>query len=176
MRRIALIQLVLAITALIAVLGAYAFWFVAVGKESATATSLTEEIKKKTEDAARVESAREALETLAADEASIQNYLIRQEDIVAFLSNLEGAGATLGAAVEVASVGAEAQGDRSYIRLSLKISGSFDAVLRTLGSIEYGPYDSRIVNVTLDTVPGENGASGQWTATATFLLGTRPTS
>lgn len=173
MRHAALIQLSLALIVLVGVLGAYGAWYVAVGKASATSAALAQEIETKTQESLRVASAREALATLATDEASIQAYLIRQEDIVAFLERLESSGTSLGSVVEVVSVGAETSGERPHIRLSVKVTGSFDAVLRTLGAIEYGPYDSAVTTVTLDTLPAENGPSGRWTAAATFTLGTR---
>lgn len=173
MRHAALIQLVIALAVLAGVLGAYGAWYVAVGRASATAAALAKEIEAKTQESARVQSAREALATLAEDEASIQAYLIREEDIVSFLERLESSGAALGSSVEVVSVGAEEGGERSHIRLSLKIAGSFDAVLRTLGAIEYGPYDSAVSSLTLDTLPAETGPSGRWTANVTLTLGTR---
>lgn len=173
MRHAALIQLSLALAVLVGVLTAYGAWYVVVGQASATSAALATEIETKTQESARVASAREALETLATDEASIQAYFIRQEDIVTFLERLESSGTALGSVVEVVSVGAEDGDERPHIRLSLKITGSFDAVMRTLGAIEYGPYDSAITSVTLDTLPSENGPSGRWTAAATLTLGTR---
>ena len=174
MRRIALIQFIVALLVLFGVLGAYAFWYHSVGKASAQAAQLASEIRTKTEDSARVESAREALASLAEDEASIQGYLIRQQDIVTFLEGLESSGTTLGATVEVVSVSAETKKTPAHIALSLKISGSFDAVLRTLGSIEYGPYDSSVTGLTLDTVIGEDGTA-TWNAATTLTIGTRTT-
>lgn len=175
MRHAALIQLAFAFAILVGVLGAYGAWYVAVGKASAASAALAEQIDQKTQESARVASAREALATLSADEASIQGYLIREEDIVSFLEQLENSGTTLGSAIEVVSVGAEEGGERPHIRLSVRVTGSFDAVLRTLGAIEYGPYDSAVTNLTLDTVPAETGPSGKWNAVATFTLGTRTT-
>ncbi len=175
MRHVALIQFSLAVAVLVGVLAAYGAWYVVVGQASATSAALATEIETKTQESARVASAREALATLATDEASIQAYFIRQEDIVSFLERLESSGSSLGSVVEVVSVGAEPGGERPHIRLSLKITGSFDAVMRTLGAIEYGPYDSAVTSVTLDTLPAENGPSGRWTAAATLTLGTRTT-
>lgn len=175
MRHVALIQFSLAVAVLVGVLAAYGAWYVVVGQASATSAALATEIETKTQESARVASAREALATLATDEASIQAYFIRQEDIVSFLERLESSGSSLGSVVEVVSVGAESEGERPHIRLSLKITGSFDAVMRTLGAIEYGPYDSAVTSVTLDTLPAENGPSGRWTAAATLTLGTRTT-
>lgn len=173
MKRSSLIQLAIALTVLVGVLGAYGFWYSLVGKSSVEAAMLSEEIRTKSQDSARVAAAKVALESLAEDEAAMRAYLVREKDIVPFLGTLEETGASLGAGVEVVSVSAEARGERSQIQLSLKITGSFDAVLRTLGAIEYGPYDSAIQSVTFDTVPAEAAAVPVWTAAATFRLGTQ---
>lgn len=173
MRRTSLIQLVIALAVLASVFGAYGFWYSLVGKSSVEAAALSEEIRTKSQDSARVAAAKVALESLAEDEAAMRAYLVREKDIVSFLGTLEDTGTSLGSSVEVASVSANSQGERSQIQLSLKITGSFDAVLRTLGAIEYGPYDSAIQSVTFDTVPVDGAASPAWTAVATFTLGTQ---
>jgi Tfp pilus assembly protein PilO len=174
MKRRALIELLLALSLLTVVLAAYGIWYVAVGKASAEAAALSEEIKTKSIDSARVASAKEALESLAADEETMRSYLVRKMDVVSFLERLEDAGGSLGTSIEVVSVGAESVAGREALKLSLKITGSFDGVLRTLGALEYGPYDTRMLNVTLDTTLGTDGAAGAWTATATLLIGTQP--
>lgn len=171
MKRASLIQLIIALMIFAGVAGAYAFWYAAVGKASVEAASLSEQIRTKSQDSARVDAAKVALESLAEDEAAMRAYLVREQDIVPFLGSLEQTGASLGAGVEVVSVATERKDDRSQIRLSLKVTGSFDAVLRTLGAIEYGPYDSTIQSVTFDTVPVEAGKPVSWTAAATFTLG-----
>lgn len=171
MKRASLIQLVVALAVFGSALGAYGFWYSLVGKSSVEAAALSEEIRTKSKDSARVAAAKVALESLAEDETAMRAYLVREQDIVPFLGTLEDTGASLGANVEVVSVSAEPKGERSQLQLSLKITGSFDAVLRTLGAIEYGPYDSAIQSVTFDTVPTEGSSS--WTAAATFTLGTQ---
>lgn len=173
MKRSSLIQLAIALAVLVSVLSAYAFWYSLVGKSSVEAAALSEEIRTKSQDSARVAAAKVALESLAQDEAAMRAYLVREKDIVPFLSTLEDTGTSLGARIEVVSVSADSKGQRSQLQLSLKITGSFDAVLRTLGAIEYGPYDSAIQSVTFDTVPAEAAAASAWTAAATFTLGTQ---
>jgi len=173
MKRSALIQLAVALMLLAGVIGVYVFWYASVGKSSVEAATLSEAIRTKSQDSARVAAAKVALESLSEDEAAMRAYLVREQDIVPFLGTLEQTGTSLGANVEVVSVSTERKDNRSQIQLSLKITGSFDAVLRTLGAIEYGPYDSAIQSVTFDTVPAEAGAAASWTAVATFTLGTQ---
>ena len=174
MKRRALIELLLALALLVTALAVYSAWYVSVGKASAEAAALASEIHTKSLDSARVASAKAALESLVEDEETMRSYLVRESEVVSFLEELEDAGGSLGTSVEVVSVGAESVGGREALRLSLKVTGSFDGVLRTLGALEYGPYDTRMQNVTLDTTAGTDGTPGAWTATATLLIGTQP--
>jgi len=171
MRRRTLIQLALATLLLTGIFVGYGFWYTAVGKSSAEAVALDKEIQKKEHDSERARATKDALLSLEAEEMGMQNYLVRQDDIVPFLGALEQAGTSLGSVVEVLSVSAEPSDTRSRLLLSLKIAGTFDSVLRTLGSIEYGAYDCTVESITFDTTPGEEGAV--WTAAATFSFGTQ---
>jgi hypothetical protein len=92
---------------------------------------------------------------------------------VAFLGDLEKQGKAQGAAVEVLSV-TDQDATKRRISLSLKITGSFDAVVRTLGTIEYGPYDAVLTNVTLDSVAAKENAPAVWTAAVVISFGTVP--
>ncbi|MES2668440.1 MAG: hypothetical protein V4644_01995 [Patescibacteria group bacterium] len=170
-----LIQLGISFLVLASVLGAYAFCYNVLVAAKADAAALAAEIGKKSQEASRIQETRDALEGLAADEAVMQGYLIRQEDIVPFLTMLEERARELGSTLEVVSVSAEKGAERGRILLSLRVDGSFDAVLRTLGSIEYGPYDAQIQSVTFDTPGNAMGTSTAplWTAAATFAFGTR---
>ncbi len=173
MKHRTLIQLAIALLVLAGAIGAYVFWYASVGALSENAAALQGEIQTKSQESARVAAAKVALESLKEDEAAMQAYLVREEDIVPFLGALESTGTALGSTLEVVSVASDSTEARSRILLSLKISGSFDAVLRTLGAIEYGPYDSAVENITFDTVLTEEGAGAPWTAVATFTLGTQ---
>ena len=173
MRRVTLIHLILAALLTLGMLGAYVFWFTAVGKASVETAVLAENIRAKSQELEKVAAAKVALEALAEDEASIRGYLVREAEIVPFLGRLEDTGTNFGAQVEVVSVATETLAERNRIMLSVKIEGTFDAVLRTLGSIEYGPYDSSVERITFDTVPAEEAPSGEWTATVIFSLGTQ---
>ena len=60
--------------------------------------------------------------------------------MVAFIDTLEGRGRSLGATVNVLSVSTGGDSAHPTLELTLSIKGSFDAVMRTVGSIEYAPY------------------------------------
>ena len=174
MKHVTFIHLSLALVIFAGLVGVYGFWYSLVGKASAEASQLSEEIQAKSLESGRVAAAKKALAELAEDEAAVQKYLVSENNVVPFLESLENTGKALGATVSVASVSAEKSTTRPHLKLSLKITGSFDSVLRTLGAIEYGAYDSQLITTTFDTPKVSDPAvAAEWTATASFMIGMR---
>jgi hypothetical protein len=169
-----LIHPLLMIAVLAVACSAYGAWYARVGKESAIAVELAKQIQEAKQNSTRAEEARRELERATADEAAIQGYFVSTADVVSFLESLQGIGSRLGTKVTVVSVSSVPSKPHAQLQLSLTIAGSFDAVGRTLGAIEYQPYDTVIQNLTLDTPVGEAtaGKKAQWTAAVTMLVGT----
>ncbi|MDB5237093.1 MAG: hypothetical protein JWL88_195 [Parcubacteria group bacterium] len=164
-------HLILALVLLALSVAAYGVWFVAVDSENAKARSLAGDIQTKSQDATRIAEAKAALAALSTDEASVSAHFVSPNDIVPFLGGVESAGAALGSKVQVVSVGAApVVSGEGHLALSVQITGSFDSVLRTLGALEYAPYDIVLTNLTLDTT------GGGWAAAASFNVGTGPAS
>lgn len=160
-----LTHLIIAFVVLAVAAGAYGFWYYQVQGAAARAATLEAEIAATIERSVMAAEAGDTLAELAIDEAVIESYRIRLDDIVAFLETVEGTGRGLGTSVEVVTV-ADKPGTDGRIALTVRILGSFDGVLRTLGAVEYGPYDSRITNLTFDT-PADSNA---WTAVAALSV------
>ncbi|KND46855.1 MAG: hypothetical protein AB199_00265 [Parcubacteria bacterium C7867-004] len=177
MRRAAFIQFILAVVLLGLLIGAYAFWYNRVSTMSATASKLAVDIQTKSQESSRIQAAKAALSSLGEEEAGIRQYFVPASGIVPFLESLEQTGKGFAADVEVLSVAANpaknAGVDRDHLSLSLKITGPFDSVIRTLGAIEYGPYDSVLTSLTFDTASA-GATTTAWSAAATFDIGTRP--
>lgn len=166
-----LIHLILAALALILAISAYGVWFVMVDTENAHARTLAGEIHTKGQDAERIVQAKAALAALATNEDSIAQHFVAGSDVVPFLGSLETTGKALGSKVEVVSVGADTGGkSQGHLNLSLHITGSFDSVVRTLGALEYAPYDIVLTNLSLDTA-----SPPTWSVAATFSVGTGAT-
>ena len=151
----------------------YGFWYAAIEAKSAAVAELKNEVTVKNENADRVASARASLAELAGSEALIQGYFVPETGVVAFINNLEARGRKQGATVSVLSVSTGASAAKTPLTLSfaLMITGSFDAVMRTIGVIEYAPYDLSI-SVLAITHEGKNG----WRANLTILVGSAPAS
>ena len=174
------IHLLLAFLACIAIIIGYGFWYAAVENKSAAAARLEKQIVVKTETTSRVASARASLAEIAGDEASMQNYFVSETGVVAFINNLEAQGKKLGATVDVLSVAASGgrasldsarhdsaeSGTQPTLTFSLSVKGSFDSIMRTVGAIEYAPYDLTISALSV----GQDGKDG-WHADLSLLVG-----
>lgn len=163
-------QAIVMILIFIGAVSVYGAWYAAIEKESANAVSLQSQIQAKTKVAANAQAAKSQLTKALSDQASITGYFVNTNNIVPYLSSLQSIGANYGTKVEVVSVTSQPAQPHTLLQLSLRITGSFDSVERTLGAIEYEPYDTTITNVTLDT-PGGAGVR-QWTAAVTMNVGT----
>jgi len=155
----ALIHLLISLVILAGVVGMYVFGYYQVMGESRRSAELEATIQSTVNGAVAAAETSDTLASLMQDEAAIKGYYVDLANIVSFLERLEGTGRSVGSTVEVVTV-ADKPGADGRIVLSARITGSFDAVLRTLGAIEYGPYDSRVVSLNVDTPPGGSA----WTA------------
>jgi hypothetical protein len=168
------IHLIGAFIMLLIVIGVYASWYMTVQAKIAETATLTQEIAQQTVASSRVEAAKTELKTLDGDQATIDQYFLSTNDVVPFLEQLQSTGTYLKSNVQVVSVSATPGTPTGVLDLSLKIDGTFDSVARTLGAIEYGPYDITITSLTFDTNPSSVTATTepQWSAAATYTVGT----
>lgn len=172
MTRRPLIHLAAAGALAAAALGAYAAWFLALQAADARADELAAEIARIEREDAAIASATDVAAALAADEAALASYFVSRDGIVQFLEELERAGDEAGSLVEVASVAPGTGAAKDRVTLALRITGSFEGVMRTLGAFEYGPRDMRIESLALDSSREEEGST--WTAAAIFVAGLLP--
>jgi hypothetical protein len=177
MTRAPLLHFIGALILLIGVVALNIFWYGMVSDESAQVGKIAGEIKLQTNNSALAAQAKQELTVLSADQASVQQYFVSTNDVVPFLQQLQTTGTYLGSNVQIASVSATPGVPYGKLSLAISIAGSFNAVMRTLGSIEYEPYDTAISTLTFDAPPGNTTSSGvpQWTANAIFLVGTEAT-
>ena len=132
-----------------AILVGYGFWYFAVSAKSAAVAGLQDQITAKTETATRIATARAAIAEIKDDEAIVQGYFVPETGVVAFISGLEAQGQKQGAVVSVLSVSTGATGAQPTLLFSLSVKGTFDAVMRTVGAIEYMPYDLSVSGFSL---------------------------
>jgi len=146
----------------------YGMWYVAVSAKSATVAELQNSIVSKTETVNRIAATRATLAGIANDEAVVQGYFVPEASVVAFIDSLQARGKALGTAVSVLSVGAVGTAAQPALTLSLNIKGAFDAVIRTVGSIEYAPYA-----LSISALEVIQDGKGSWHADLKLLVGSR---
>lgn len=174
-----LIPLIFAAAVLVASVVLYAGGYYLLNSLMQKSGELATEVAAKNQELENATRAHAALATVASQEGSLDQYLVSKQDIVPFLESLQSVGRPLGSSVNVLSVTDAKDKTRARIQLQLAVTGSFDSVMRTLGAIEYGPYDGVITNLSISTAVGDavRIASGTaWTALATYSVGVRATS
>ena len=147
----------------------YGIWYVAISSQSTDVANVENQIAEKTQPANHIASTRAALTEIAGDENIIQKYFVSKTDIVAFIDNLEERGKAQKTEISVLSVSTEGAPLQPTLILSLTINGTFDAVMRTVGSIEYAPYAISILELSLAQV-----AENSWHANLKLLVGSVP--
>ena len=165
-----LIQLTIAGVLLVASCAGYAVAHAVVAKAGARVVAASEQIKQKNEEAKEIRKARTELTALSESEARVTGYFVSQDAVVPFLEEIGSMGKAFGSTVEVVSVTEDiTETGRTMLDLSLQISGSFSSVMRTVGNLEYGPYDIALTNLSLDATSAKDNI---WTASATYQVGT----
>lgn len=135
------IHLLIALAASVIALLGYVAWYGVVSDKSREVAGLQNQILAASETVSRVASARAALTEIAGDEMKVRSYFVPESGIVAFINDLEARGVAQGATIAVSSVSTGGTPSRPALVLSITVKGTFDAVMRAVGSIEYAPYD-----------------------------------
>jgi Tfp pilus assembly protein PilO len=173
MKKSSLISLIGSLVVFVVVLAGYWFCYSVVTAKSVQASELAAQIATQNSAAAQLIQAKSELSGLATQESTINQYFVQTNNVVPFLEQLQSLGNYLGANVQVVSVSAVPGTPYGTLDLSLSITGSFSSVEKTLGAIEYEPYNISISTLSLtDTLPaGSASSTPEWSAAAQFTVG-----
>ncbi len=152
-----------------AALVGYGVWYAVVSAKMTEAESIQNQITAATENVNHMSSARGALTEIAGDESKIQGYFVSDTGVGAFITALESLGLSQKATVSVLSVAAGGVPAHPTLLLSLSIKGTFDAIMRTIGAIEYAPYA-----ISIATVSVGQAATNDWHADLDIAVGSVP--
>ncbi|MDD2657155.1 MAG: hypothetical protein PHD04_00635 [Candidatus Pacebacteria bacterium] len=133
----------------VALFATYGVWYAAVSAKSTSVTALQSQIDAKTATMKRLATTRAAFVEMAGDEAVVQAYFVPETGVVAFIDKLEMRGNLLGATINVLSVSTNDTSARPALEFALSVDGAFDAIMRTVGAIEYAPYDITISSLSI---------------------------
>ncbi|MDP2665238.1 MAG: hypothetical protein Q8P23_01125 [bacterium] len=162
-------HIIIAVVMCVSAIVGYGMWYAVTSAKSASVAALQNQIDTKTETANRIAAARATLANIASDETIVQNYFVPETSVVPFIDALETSGKTLGTTVSVLSVGTSGTPAKPSLELALSVKGTFDAVMRTIGSIEYAPYDLSILSLTV-----VQNDKNSWHADLKVLVGSVP--
>lgn len=162
-------HLIVALAIALVVWIGYGFWYAAVSAKSNVVADLQNQITTKAETVNRVISTRATLAEISDDETAVQGYFIPEAGVVAFIDGLEAQGRNQGATVSVLSVSTDSVATPPTFILSLTIKGTFDAVMRTIGIIEYAPY-----NLVVSELSFIQGDKNSWQADLKIIVGSVP--
>ena len=144
-----LMHLLIACSVLVAVFVGQGVWYSIVAKKSSAVADLQSQINAKSEAASRIASSRAELAKIADDEIAVKSYFVSENDVVSFIDGLQERGLSQGTVVKVLSVSAGGTSVRPTLSLAVTVTGAFDAIMRTVGSIEYAPHDISISKLSV---------------------------
>lgn len=156
----------IALTVCAVALVSYGFLYSLISNKSAAVRDMQRKIDTRTESVGRISTARSMLNEIADNEAAVQDYFIPETGVVAFIDDIERRGSSLGVSIDVLSVSTGVVGIQPTLTLSLIARGTFDAVLRTIGMIEYAPYD-----LSVSTLSIGQDAKDSWHANFQIVVG-----
>lgn len=164
-----LIHFLAVLAVAVVIVAGYTMGYLAISKKSNEVASLQEQIAVAGENMKRIASARAALAEIAGDEANVRSYFVSESSVVAFIDDLEARGEGQKATVSVISVSKSGTPARPTLVFALAITGTFDAIMRTIGAIEYAPYDISLTRVSANKAEKEG-----WHAELSLSVGSVP--
>lgn len=155
----------------IAILGlaGYWYWYQTVVDRSAAVITLEQQVALRQESASRAAAVQAVLADIENEEAVVRSYFVSEDRIAAFVDDLQARGRERGAQVKIMSVAVAPASEHAALAIALSIEGSFDQVSRTLGSIEYAPYDLVVTGAAYS-----RDLNGRWRADIKLLVGSTP--
>lgn len=116
-----------------------------------------------------ISSARAAVAEIAGDEAMVKGYFVSENSIASFINGLEARGSAQKAVVTVQSVSTGSSPAHPTLAFSISVKGTFNAVLHTIGSIEYAPYA-----ISTSSFSMRRDDKDAWSADLNLVVGTIP--
>lgn len=147
----------------------YGIWYSAVSNKSQAVADLQARIDDAQKNVNRIAKARAVLAQIATDEAKVKSYFVPESGIVGFIDMLEARGQGENASVSVLSVATGGSPSKPVLLLTVSLEGTFDAVMRTIGSIEYAPYA-----VSISSLSVASADAPSWHATLSLVVGSVP--
>jgi hypothetical protein len=162
-------HLIAVMLAWVVALGGYSVWYGVISKKSNEVVDLENKIIQTSDAMGRIASTRVALTEISRDEAQVQGYFVPETGASALIEDLEARGAAQRANVSVLSAAIGGTPAQPTLTLPITVTGTFDAVMRTVGAIEYAPYAISVSGVSV-----QKNANSAWQASLTLTIWSTP--
>jgi hypothetical protein len=158
------LHLVIWVLICVAAIAGYWTWYNSVATESVEAANL----QTQTVNAADLVADRTTLAELSGDQTTVEGYFVPETGMVSFVTYLQGLAQAESANMKVLSVSTSGTIEQSNFEfvLSINITGTFDSVMRTIGAVEYAPYDLTVSNLSMT-----QSARNEWQANLELNVG-----
>ena len=160
------IHFMLALVAGVAMIALYSFLYLTVSHKSSAVAHIDSQITTAKENVSRMASARTALVEVSSTESQIQSYFVPESGVVTFINTIESLGLAEKAPVKVLSVSTGGSPAAPTLLIAMTITGTFEAVMRAVGVIEYAPYTISVSTLSV----GKDGPNS-WHANLTITVG-----
>lgn len=157
---------ILLIALFVIALGSYAALFSYVLELQAKSLALSKEIEDLASREYRSASARRTLSEIGLSEKQLSAHFVSNDSVVEFLDLLQKTGTIAGTSVEVVSVGSKV--DTGAVDVSLKITGKFSAIARTLDAYNNLPFVLTLERGSIDAQRVGGEATGDWQASVSY--------
>jgi hypothetical protein len=147
-------------------LAGYWGWYMAISEKSNEVANLEQKIQEKADTLKNITLARTALVEISKDEEKVQSYFIPDTDPYEFINTFPTFGDAQRAKITVLSVAMAGSSTQPILTLSAMVTGTFDAVMRTIGVIEYAPYAISISNLSV-----QQNVGNAWQANLSLVVG-----
>lgn len=169
MKKSSVIHLIFALTITILMGASYSWWYAEIMRKNDDVASIDSQINLIQRAMSHVTSARAALTEISGDEERLQNYFISETGVVSFIDMLQARGFAQKTFIDVLSVSIGGTATQRVLLLAVTISGTFDAVMRMVGAIEYAPYD-----ISVSSLSVQQNAKNNWQANLSLTVGFAP--
>jgi hypothetical protein len=139
-------QMALAVLVALIAFGGVGYWYYTITLMSTRLVKAEEELRSSK---IQMPGALTDASRLAADEATIEQYFVGEDNVPAFINVLESRVRARGATISIASVSKSGTGLETALALAVTVTGTFEQVMQTVGAIEHLPYATKLTSVNI---------------------------
>jgi hypothetical protein len=139
-------QIAVAVLIVLIALGGVGYWYYTITVMSTRLAKVEEESRSQ-----KTQTPNTATDAsrLVADEATIEQYFVGEDNVPAFVNVLEARVRARGATISIASLSKSGAGLETTLALAVTVTGTFEQVMQTVGAIEHLPYATKLTSVNV---------------------------